>query len=95
MAGAYKLLMSRAKVTVTAPLDRTDVSMDAVRNSGVIPSATVSVRDGVATITSRDAAPITMDVASVSRTSGKSATITGTDGTTWEVKRGCGCGGSK
>lgn len=83
MAGAYKLLMSRAKVTIAGEYNRS------------IPSATVSVRDGKATITSRDAAPIVMDVASVSRTSGKSATITGTDGTTWEVKRGCGCGGSK
>lgn len=80
MAGAYKLLMSRAKVTVTGEYYR------------LISSATVSVRDGVAMLTSRDAAPITMDVASVTRT-GKAATIVGTDGTTWEVKRGCGCGG--
>lgn len=82
MAGAYKLLMSRAKVTISGEYDRS------------IPSATVSVRDGVATITSRDSAPIIMDVATVTR-SGKAATITGTDGTTWEVKRGCGCGGGR
>lgn len=78
MAGAVKLSMTRAKVTTPA---------------GITTSATVTVQDGVATIRTRGAEPVTMAVAKVERTSAKRATITGADGTTWEVQRGCGCGG--
>ncbi len=81
MAGGYKLMMTRATVTVGG--------------DEPIKAATVSVRDGVATIAVQGAEPLTMDVATVARSSAKRATVTGVDGTTWEIVRGCDCGGGR
>jgi len=81
MAGGYKLMMATATVTIGGDVP--------------IKAATVSVRDGVATLSAPGAEPLTMDVATVARSSAKRATVTGVDGTTWEIVRGCGCGGGR
>ena len=87
MAGGYKLMMTRATVTVMAP-EGTGMIGNPVK------AATVSVRDGVATLSSAIQS-VSMDVATVARSSAKRATVTGVDGTTWEIVRGCGCGGGR
>jgi len=81
MAGGYKLIMTRATATIDA--------------GEPIKAATVTVRDGVATLDVKGAETLTMDVATVARSSAKRATVTGVDGTTWEIVRGCGCGGGR
>ncbi len=84
MAGGYQLLMTRAKVTVTRPDDE-DYS---------VPTATVSVRDGVAKY-SANGQETTAAVASVTKDR-RTATVTMTDGSVWTVARqGCGCGGGR
>lgn len=77
---AYQLLISRAKVS----------SGDETLSD----RATVSVRNGVATIKDKDGEQ-TMQVASIEK-GRRSATVTGVDGTVWTVARaGCGCGGGR
>lgn len=81
MAGGYALLVSRAKVTAGDDL--------------IASSATVSVRDGVAKVTTTGGEPITAEVASIDK-GRRSATVTLADGTVWTVARqGCGCGGGR
>jgi hypothetical protein len=76
----YQLLISRAKVSSG---DET-----------ISDRATVSVRNGVATIKDKDGEQ-TMQVASIEK-GRRSATVTGVDGTVWTVARqGCGCGGGR
>lgn len=80
MAGGYRLLMSRAKVTVSHP---------ALPGDDVVHTATtVTVRDGVAKLTGRAGelvAPLTG--VTVQRHSARRATVVGDDGTVWQVER--------
>lgn len=77
---AYQLLVSRAKVTSG--------------DEEIASRATVSVRNGVATIKA-PGVDLSMSVASIEK-GRRSATVTGVDGTVWTVARqGCGCGGGR
>ncbi len=85
MAGGYQLLVSRAKVTVTTPDGSTTE----------VPTAQVSVRDGVARYQPRGQAPVSAPGV-LNEKSSRSAVITLDDGTVWTItKKSCGCGGGR
>lgn len=85
MAGAYRVLLSRAEATVTAPDGKTE-TMKAV---------TVAVRDGQATIKLGREVLAEMPATDLAVSGRKAFTVTGPDGTTWAVRRRCGCGGGR
>lgn len=84
MAGAFRMALSRAKVTVTLP-DGTP--------GPVYDEVTTTVRDGHAKARKYAVDQAVMPVAELTTHTSRHFTIVGTDGTVWDVAKPCNCRG--
>lgn len=86
MAGAFRMALSRAQVTITPPGGGA---------AEVLTEVTATVRDGQAKARkyARDLA--TMPAAELTRHNSTHFTVVGPDGTTWDVLKDCGCSGAR
>jgi len=85
MAGAYRMALSRAEVTVT-PAGGEPITHKAV---------TASVRDGMAVVKQGGRVIDQMPVATLERASSRDWMIVGPDATTWHVTKRCNCSGGR
>lgn len=83
MAGSYRMALARAKVTATAPDGQVTVYDE----------VTATVRDGKALARKFSQDLATMPATDLVRHTSRHFTITGPDGTVWDVAKPCNCGG--